>query len=510
MPPKGRPKEKYSVKELSSIFSANLTKAVSRPTIHGYIPHEKQIEFHSAVDQIRLYIGGNRSGKTVGGTVEDIWWLKGEHPYLETPPPPVRGRVVTVSYIEGIQKIIIPELAKWLPPSDLINGSWEDSYSKSERTLTLTNGSFVELMSYDQKLEKFAGTSRHFVHFDEEPPKDIYTECRMRTIDVAGRVWLTMTPVEGMTWIYDDLFLKGLMSNNNIRVIIIDTEENPYISKAEAEAVFADLDENERKARKQGKFVQIGGLAFKSFDPIKHVIDPVLPPHDWTHYASLDHGLNNPTCWLWHAVSPNGAVVTYDEIYDNERLVDDYAREVHERNRLEGRRAPEIYVGDPAIAQRNAQTGDSIQTAYSLEGVPIVLGNNDVKIGVEKMNRYLKSGRWLITGNCTNLIRELQRVRWKIYETARKRQDNNLREELHKKDDHAPDSARYFFGLMPDLYLPPVGQGNLEEVTATDILRQTMQGVRTTPVGPYYIDTQVSNPNRTSWESLDEHLGGIW
>jgi hypothetical protein len=191
-------------------------------------------------------------------------------------------------------------------------------------------------------------------------------------------------------------------------------------------------------------------------------------------------------------------------------LVDDYAREVHERNKLEGRRAPEIYVGDPAIAQRNGQTGDSIQTAYATNGVPIVLGNNDVKIGVEKMNRYLKSGRWLITGNCTNLIKELQRVRWKIYETARKRQDNNLREELHKKDDHAPDSARYFFGLMPDLYIPPQGTGNSEELRATDIVKQMMQGAKTTPVGPYYIDTHISNRNRTEWKELDEHLGGIW
>lgn len=505
-----RAKEKFTLGELGSLLKDNINRAVTRPTIHGYIPHEKQIEFHSATDQGRLYIGGNRSGKTVGGTVEDIWWLKGVHPYLNTPAPPVRGRIVTVSYIEGIQKIIIPELAKWLPPSDLINGSWEDSYSKSERTLKLTNGSFVELMSQDQKLEKFAGTSRHFIHFDEEPPKDIFGECKMRLLDTAGSWWITMTPVEGMTWVYDDVFIPGLASNNNISVIIIDTEENPYISKAEIETALTGLDQNERKARKEGKFVQIGGLAFKNFDPVKHIIDPMIPPHNWTQYASLDHGLNNPTCWLWHAVSPNGAVVTYDEVYDNERLVDDYAREVHERNKLEGRRAPEIYVGDPAIAQRNGQTGDSIQTAYAINGVPIVLGNNDVKIGVEKMNRYLKSGRWLITGNCTNLIKELQRVRWKIYETARKRQDNNLREELHKKDDHAPDSARYFFGLMPDLYIPPQGAGSSDELKASDIVNQMMQGARTTPVGPYYIDTHVSNKHRTEWKELDEHLGGIW
>src|SRR4029079_5995648 len=98
--------------------------------------------------------------------------------------------------------------------------------------------------------------------------------------------------------------------------------------------------------------------------------------------------------------------------------------------------------------------GDSIQTAYALAGIPIVLGNNDVRRGIDKMNQYLKGGGWAIAG-CPNLVRELQRVRWKIYENAKKRRDNNAREELVKKDDHAPDSARYFFSFMPDLYIPP-------------------------------------------------------
>jgi phage terminase large subunit-like protein len=151
----------------------------------------------------RQLLGGNRAGKTVAGVCEDVMWLTGQHRFREVPPPPIRGRIIAVDFNQGVDKIILPELAKWIPPSLLINGSWEDSYSSRLRTLTLSNNSFVELMSYEMDLEKFAGTSRHFIHFDEEPNQAIFNENMARLVDTGGSWWMTMTPVNGMTWTYD-------------------------------------------------------------------------------------------------------------------------------------------------------------------------------------------------------------------------------------------------------------------------------------------------------------------
>lgn len=512
----GRTKPKLSVDEIGGLFKEGLTRAVTRPTVHGYVPHDKQIRFHSASEQGRLYIGGNRSGKTVGGIIEDIYWLRGKHPYKRVPPPPIRGRIVSVALNEGVKKIIIPELTRWIPPSDLINGSWEDSYNKSERTLTLSNGSFAELMSYDQDVGKFSGTSRHFTHFDEEPPRDIFNECKMRLADVAGHWWITMTPVEGMTWIYDEVYEPGLEPDTNIAVIVIDSAENPYISTAEIENAISGMDDTEKQARKSGKFVQLGGLIYgKTFKRDKHVIptmtvNQLIAIKGWTHYASLDHGLNNPTCWLWHAVSPKGNVITYDEIYDSERLIHSYAAEIHERHKWEGRRQPDIYVGDPAIAQRNGQTGDSIQLAYIKEGIPIVLANNDVKVGLEKVNRYLELGKCLITENCVNLIKQKERYRWKVYENAKKRHDNNRREEPHKKDDHAVDSERYFYSFMPDLYIPPQHESTSIE-RANTAVKDFIAPVTPSPVGQIVdMGLLAGRQAPTEWTTVDETVGGIW
>ena len=71
-----------------------LAASARQPNVLMYQPHHKQEFFHTSDMWGRIYMGGNRSGKTYGAIVEDIWWATGTHPYIETPPPPVRVYVL--------------------------------------------------------------------------------------------------------------------------------------------------------------------------------------------------------------------------------------------------------------------------------------------------------------------------------------------------------------------------------------------------------------------------------
>jgi phage terminase large subunit-like protein len=490
--------------EAFRLLSEQLKTQAVRPNIHGYKPHAKQVAFHSSDAKARLYIGGNRSGKTTGGIAEDIFWLTGRHPYRVTPPPPIRGRIVSTSFLDGVEKVVRPELARWLPPSELLGGSWSSAYNKELRTLTLDNGSFVEFMSYDQELDKFAGTSRHFIHFDEEPPQDIWLENRTRLVDTGGSYWITMTPVEGMTWIYDDIYMAA-KTDSKITVIEVDMTENPYLHPGEVDEFISGLSADDREARVRGKFVQVGGLIYKHFDPNKHVIDPVDPRllATWEWYASLDHGFNNPTAWLWHAVSPDGKCITFAEHYVSGEVVDYHAKAVHEKNASLGR-VPDVYVGDPSIRNIDPITGTSIHLEYSKLGIPIVLANNDVVAGINRVASYLDSGNLLITRNCQNLIQELLRYRWKTWASKRIGQQNNNHEVAHKKNDHAADSLRYFIMSRPDLRpisgMPSAPKNPLSLSPAASPYKDT--------VVPEIIEPE----NRTEWhtETADEYMGGYW
>lgn len=427
---------------------------VSRPNIYGYQPHDKQVQFHSFTSQKKLFIGGNRSGKTVGGATEAVWWLTGKHPYIDTPKPPVRGRVVSVDFINGVTKIVKPEIARWMPASELVGGSWEKAYNKETRVLTLENGSTLEFMSMDQDTDKFAGTSRHFIWFDEEPPRDIYIECLQRLLDVKGSFWMTLTPLEGMSgWIYDELFLAS-KEDEGIKVVTVAMDENPYVNWGDAQVLLSGLTEDELKARKEGKFIQIGGLIYKMFDPAKHVVDEVTIPEDWLLVAGMDHGFSNATAWLWAGVNKDGRVVIFDEYYKSGEIIRTHAEEVHRINQEHGR-YPDYYVGDPSIRNIDPITGTSVLIEYTDYGIPIVLGNNDQKAGINRVARYLtgvnKVPQLLITRNCTNLIREIARLRWAHWANKKSRDDKNKKEEQHKKDDHAADALRYLIASRPEL-----------------------------------------------------------
>lgn len=497
---------------ISKLFSAQLSMAAGRPTIYNYKPHPKQVRFHKSTKKIRLVIGGNRSGKTESGCAEDVYLMKGESPYRKVPPPPTRGRIVAPSLNEGIGQIIIPKLKKLLPPSLLINGSWEDSYYKTERLLTLENGSTCQMMSYEQELKKFEGASLHWVHMDEEPPFDIYNANLLRTLDTHGGVYICMTPEEGITWVNEKLYIPGLSGEaSGILVVIINTHDNPYLSAEDIQAVEENLDEEDRKARIEGKFVPLGGYVYPFFDEKIHVYHDEIDPSklfDWQQYTSLDHGLNNPTCWLWHAVHPSGFMVTFDEMYVRNMTVSEIAAEYNDRNSRPGRRAPDYSVGDPSIRNRQATDKLSIQRHYAMQGISIKLGNNDVAFGVDQVTAYLKTGRRIITPNCTKLISETAKLRWKVYESAKKRHDNNPRPEIHKKNDHAPDSDRYFHAEMPLLRIP--------EKMEVDIEKRNNTVAQLLGARPYYARIGVYDeavrrpPPVTEWTVVDEHMGGYY
>jgi phage terminase large subunit-like protein len=529
MPPS---RQQRSIDDLLAQVTTGLRAAAIRPNVLGYIPHEKQRIFHSTTTKGRLYIGGNRSGKTTAGVVEGIWRLTGKHPwakppFIATPERPIRGRVVGVDYPNGIEKILLPEYARWTPTSELYGGSWEKAYQAKLRMLRFKNGSIVEFMSYDQDVDKFAGTSRDFVHMDEEPPEDIYNECMARLIDTGGPWWLTMTPVEGMTWIYDRIYLPGTENKvDHIRVIEAHMNENPHLSQNEVELYLSSIDDpQERKARGEGKFVQLGGLVFKTFNPQVHVLYPEderyipveqLKGPKWRWYCSLDHGFNNPTAVLWHAVNTDSVVITFAEHYQNQWTVQQHAEEIHNKNRAHGR-SPDLYVCDPALAQRNGVTGTSVQLEYNRLGLPFILGNNDVDSGISRMNEYLrhqegKEPHWYIYGNCVNLVKEMARLRWKVYASKKVASQHNKLDAIHKKDDHAPDSARYFFTMMPEL--APMELTEAKDASWRQLFSGSPNG---SPIdGARYDENLLRerraafNPGSTEWTVVDEHMGGMF
>ena len=401
-------------------------------------------------------------------------------------------RFVVVDVVKGVEGIILPKLRRWCATSMLIDGSFDRSWDARTLIFTFANGSTIQFLTWGMTLDKHGGVPLHAVYFDEEPPQDIFNENLMRLLDYKGFWVIAATPVNGMTWTFDMLWdpaVEGIIDYVSAHQLMQD--DNPYLltSKEERGPYYVGMSPEERSIREEGAFVARSGLVFPNWKTTTHVLtEHFQPPREWTWYSSTDFGWANPTAWLWHAASPDGRIITFAEHYASLMTTDEHAAIVNEREQA-WRRIPDIRIGDPAGNQKQMNTGTSTVAEYAAKG--IYIGTEvpkDVMVGIGKMQQYYRvtdtgpwgpqRPRWVVSPNCTNLIRELKKLRWAEYESQKKQYELNKQEVVHKKDDHAFDSKRYLASLMPDLS-PEVQVGNPDGTPIHLTFEQVMELNRT-------------------------------
>jgi phage terminase large subunit-like protein len=447
-------------------LASKLSQAAKKPNVLSYSPNSPvHQQFHESNKIGRILRGGNRSGKSTSGIVESIWRATGRHPYQKTHELPVLGRIVTVDNDNGIEQIIKPLLAQWTPPSELVNGCWTDSFkgTRGGKVMNFRNGSSIDLKTHQQEVESFAGVPRHFIHYDEECPQAIFNECRLRLIDYNGCWYMTMTPVEGQDWIFDRFIATD---NKNVVTFEVDINDNPHLNKQALASLDEDLDEDEKAVRQRGLFVPKGGTVLKKFDYDRHVIGSNnLIPRGWSVYVSIDHGFNTPSAILWHAVSPDGDVVTFAEIYITKTVIKVLTDMIRMKNMQLGVE-PKLYIGDSSMSQKTAESGRSPLSIYREHGIPLIQAKKDVAgFSIDKMNEYLEYDKWHITKDCPWTIKECRNYSFKIFTSAKIADRNNKLEIPNKKNDHCPDSCRYFFTLVS--FLSPAQKKTKQFVSKT-------------------------------------------
>ena len=200
----------------------------------------------------RIAVAANRTGKSDQGAYESVLAITGKHPFRKFPAKGGKGWIVGLDY-NMVRDINLPKFNKMLPRNFTINSDFNKSdkiwYIKGEGRDWV-----IQFKSSDSGREKFQGDAVDFIWFDEEPSKtDIFSECMMRLIDSAGIWWMTATPVRGTAW------LKGQTEKDENFVTTGAMWDNPYIPEEEVAKFAADLPEDERDVRIEGKYIVFGG-----------------------------------------------------------------------------------------------------------------------------------------------------------------------------------------------------------------------------------------------------------
>ena len=428
--------------------------------------HKKQLEFHKCKKRNRWVFGGNRSGKTECGAVECVYMARGIHPYRENRKDTV-GWVVSLSMQvqrDVAQKKILRYLRRdWIEEIVMLSGrkdSPENGVIDFIRVKNVFGGtSVIGFKSCDQGREKFQGTSLDYVWFDEEPPKDIYTECRMRVLDKQGDIFGTMTPLKGLTFAYTDIFLNKY-GDEEIWYEFMEWSDNPYLSSAEIDRLEKGLDEAELQSRRYGKFAAKEGLVYPEFDERIHVIEPFAVPKEWQDMIAIDPGLNNPLSAHWYAVDYDDNVYVIYEHFEAGKDIDYHAAEIQNISEKIGWKRDEKgrirALIDSAAKQR---TLSGVKNVCELFYERNILVNPDVEkdlfSGIARVKSYLNQKNGLpnlyIFSNCRNLIRELKGYFWGSGDTPK------------KADDHCLDELRYYLMSKPKKIPPSVEKTEIQK-----------------------------------------------
>ncbi len=418
----------------------------------GEVVHEKQIAFHKCPKRNRWVFGGNRSGKTECGAVEAVYIARGVHPYRENRKN-VFGWVVSPT--SQVQRDVAQRKILYYLRPDQIADIVMSSGRKDNPTAGVIDQIFVKnalggtsvigFKSCDQGRERFQGSSLDFVWFDEEPPQDIYEECVMRVADRKGDIFGTMTPLKGLTFIYDDIYLNR-KCDPEVWYEFMEWADNPFLPQEEAERLTAAFDEASLQSRRYGRFGAREGLVYPEFDDTLHVIEPFPIPEAWQDTISIDPGLKNPLSAHWYAVDYDGNVYVVAEHYKAGEDVDYHARAILEMCeklnwKHDGRGRVQALI-DPAAGQRTLASRRSVSELFYERGVLVdAKVNKDVFAGVAQVKSYLNqkssSPNLYIFSNCTNMIREFKTYFWGSGDSPR------------KVDDHAMDELRYYLMSCP-------------------------------------------------------------
>lgn len=226
------------------------------------------------------------------------------------------------------------------------------------------------------------------------------------------------------------------------------------------------LPEDLRQAYAEGNWEIFAGQYFREWRRAYHVCPWFEIPKYWKRGIAMDWGWSSPCCILFFAISPDGDVYIYRELYGTERLPVWWAARILEQVEEDGvSLADYVKVIDPATQQKDPRFGKPVVEMLRDAGVDFQYANNDRLSGWVQVRNYLAWERDP-EDDTLELKNLLKRPKLYILEARIELEatcapnlvrtlpvliaDKNRKEDVDTDgEDHAADTLRYFLMTRP-------------------------------------------------------------
>lgn len=371
--------------EGKKLVLADLRRRITETKFHDYKPYPKQRAFHEAGASYRerLFMAANQVGKTLAGGAEGAVHLTGRYPSWW------RGKVFYKPIVmwaagltfekvkDGAQRWLFGRPGAWgtgMVPKDAMRDFSMRTHDVIDTAQIKWGGggdvqardSIITLKAYEQGVDSFASEEIDLGWADEEPDKlGIYTEFLTRTNNTNGSLYMTFTPLRGMSDVVTRFLLvkddDPAKQNRSVTYMTIDEAE--HYTPQQREIIRASYPAHELEARTKGVPIMGSGLVFPVDDERIKWKAAAIPSH-WPRIAAIDFGLDHPTAVVWLAWDRDNDVVY---VYDVYRLRQEPSIAVHASSiKARGAWIPMAWPHDGA---NDTAQGPQLAKQYKTEGV---------------------------------------------------------------------------------------------------------------------------------------------
>lgn len=423
-------------------------------------PESKHTKFHTSDKRLRVFFGGNRSGKSTAGLLELLMMACFKKHPLTGKENPTSGRWRLYAPDFGIiEKLYIPKMKEWIPRAALKGEgktkeeAWENSYDSKYHLAHLKAGGMIDFMSYDQAASKSESVELDGVMGDEEMPEDIYAATLARLISRNGRFWMTVTPLYGISWAMK--FLDNI--DPQCEVFNISIYDNPYLDSKAVKEFEDSVPEHEKEARLHGRFMELQGLVYKELRKDIHLLGPDQPKSHYPVIFTMDPHPRKATVMTWAYVTNKGDVVFFDEL-EMKGTAREIATAIRAKESLHSARTL-LRIIDPAARAQGSNIAcqtDTLQE-FEKEGMSFSLADNS-DAGYNVVHEYLSYDetrpissmnrpRCFFTKDVSLTWYGMTHLLWDEWAFKKSMKDEKERIRDYKKD--FPDCVRYTLAIRP-------------------------------------------------------------
>lgn len=399
---------------------AELERRISENRLARYKPYAKQREFHGkGASRERLFIAGNQLGKTIAGGYEAAMHATGRYPEwwtgrrFDKPTMGWAAGITGETTRDTVQRILAGRPGSHgtgaIPKDSLIEVQPARGVPDLADSIVVKHvsggNSIIGLKSYEKGREKWQGETLDWLWFDEEPPADIYTEGLTRTNATGGMVWMTFTPLLGMSEVVRR-FLMEDSADRSVTTMTIDDAE--HYTKEQREQIVASYPAHEREARAKGIPTLGSGRIF----PVPEediAVEAFSMPKSWVRIGALDFGWDHPTAAVEMWWDRDADIVYVAKAYRKREATPVF----HAAALKPWGSMPWAWPHDGL--QHDKGSGDQLAEQYRKQGLEMLHekatfsdGSNGVEAGLSEMLDRMQTGRWKVFKHLTEWFDEFR------------------------------------------------------------------------------------------------------